>query len=316
MSCIVSEPEYSSLTDTYIFNQNIETDDIINIRTIGVKSGYNTINLSGDNIKPAKNKASIEDEDQALYGLEKTKCKIFTFIVDEDDAEGEYAFDIGGKEICVFNKPFVNTNEYEVEGGLQFFINYTSKISSKLTIDTDSITLTGVPVIKNEYMAISADNAKFFIDSLETKRNYMDNALKLLEDSFEFDFKFYNTYGPGKLFKIDGQTIDRTNIELQFEVKLKESSDKNIRESLKREIKSYIENLNEAGSIHISNLIYHITSTFQESIYYIEFVKINDYATHQQYLEKTESEDIDNVPEFLNIDINSNNDPMITISLV
>ena len=137
-----------------------------------------------------------------------------------------------------------------------------------------------------------------------------------MEDSFEFDFKFYNTYGPSKLFKIDGGPLDRTNIEMAFEVKLKESADKNITTSLKQEIKSYIENLNEIGDIHISNLIYHITNTFQESIYYIEFVKINNYDTHQQYLEKVESEDIDKVPEFLNIDINNKNEPGIRITLV
>ena len=52
-------------------------------------------------------------------------------------------------------------------------------------------------------------------------------AQEVLEDSFNVDLKFFNTYGPSKLFTVGrkGELLDRLNLSLEFIVKLDSISD-------------------------------------------------------------------------------------------
>ena len=60
-------------------------------------------------------------------------------------------------------------------------------------------TLDRVPVIKKGYL-----NDEYliqdFMNALEERRRYIEECLYILEDTFDIDFKFINTYGPSRTF--------------------------------------------------------------------------------------------------------------------
>ena len=60
-------------------------------------------------------------------------------------------------------------------------------------------TLTRLPVIKSGYLN-SEELIQDFIYELEERRKYISECLHVLEDTFDIDFKFVNTFGPSKTF--------------------------------------------------------------------------------------------------------------------
>ena len=131
------------------------------------------------------------------------------------------------------------------------------------------------------------------------------------------DFKFFNTYGPSKLYAIpdyNSETgrdyLNKTNLNLTFRLKLKTNYDTNIINDIISDIKDYVEDINEINSLHMPNLISEITSKYEESIVFFEFVDVNGYGPGIQHIECIDMPDEVITPEFLNIqtykDSNSN----------
>ena len=220
------------------------------------------------------------------------------------------------------------TNMFEVNEGIDFFVNYSGIMSSKLEIiDADDVMdqqymITSLPVIGYKY-ALDEDRMDYFVGQLNYKKAYIDNANKKIWNPFAIDFKFFNTYGPSRLFSLDGNqlTIDRVNIQLNFRLKLSSSYDTNTVDLIKTYIKtSYIENLNEESSLHIPNLITNVTNKFRESLIFFEFLGIDNYGPGVQHLYHSDVDYVDLVPEFINVNMIYNEDgtktPDINIEVV
>ena len=177
--------------------------------------------------------------------------------------------------------------------------------------------IVGVPVVKYDYFA-DEETAKTFYDELVSRKAYIDQAVDVLEDAFEMDFKFFNTYGPSKFFTWDNGTavIDRVNISLFFRLKLKPNFDSNIVEDIRKDIKDYIEDINSINSLHIPNLITYITNRYSDSIVFFEFVSINGKEASYQHIYAMDIPDGIIVPEFVNINTLPDSLPDITIELV
>jgi hypothetical protein len=237
------------------------------------------------------------------------------------------------------------SNTYEISGGLDFFYDYSGIVSSVVTATNDMMDsegkfytdeelanmspeefttlipkvryhVKGVPVVKYGYFE-TEDIAKAFFDELVTRKTYIDKAIDYLEDAFEMDFKFFNTYGPSKFFTWDNEleVIDRVNISLFFKLKLRTNYESNIVEDIRQDIKDYVEDINSIESLHIPNLITEITNTYKDSIVYFEFVSINGKEASYQHIYAMDMPDDIMVPEFINIDT-INGLPDITIELV
>ena len=205
------------------------------------------------------------------------------------------------------------TNMYTVNGGVNFYYNYSQIMSSVVTDTTvlndygDEIgfKIKSVPVVKHSYMN-DEHNIQALITQLNYEKAYIDNAIYLLENNFLIDFKFFNTYGKSRVYSIDRngtQLIDRVHLTLNFEVRLLETSDNNTKDYILQDIKQMVEDLNDMESLHIPNLITTITNTYRNSIDYIEFLGFNDYGPGVQHLYKQGSEDITMIPEFLTVNI-------------
>lgn len=220
--------------------------------------------------------------------------------------------------------------EQDIEGRtIKLFLNEDK--TTFITVKVDELTyeepepipkqthyhITGIPVVKYGYFD-NEEVAKQFYDELLTRKTYIDNCLYVIEDAFEMDFKFFNTYGPSRFFTWDNElaVIDRVNISLFFRLKLKPNYDTNIVEDIRKDIKAYIEDINSIESLHIPNLITYITNSYRDSIVYFEFVSINGKESDYQHIYAMDPPDGIMVPEFVNINTLPDGLPDINIELV
>lgn len=210
------------------------------------------------------------------------------------------------------------TNSYNVVDGIDFFYDYSEIIDSTVIAEEEEeggleyFTIKQVPVIKYGYFDIE-DKVIDFCKELVKRKTYIDYAIQILEDAFGIDFKFFNTYGPSKLFTLDNKfnTINRTNITLTFNYKLNPSYDSNIVDDIIADIKSYVEDINNLSSLHMPNLITEITTKYRDYLVYFEFVDMNGYGPGVQHVYSMPMPDGVIVPEFININTLVSEDPDI-----
>ena len=218
------------------------------------------------------------------------------------------------------------SNSYTVVDGLDFFYDYSNIVNSTVSVRKDEetgkeiFTIKNVPVVKYDYFQNKNDDTKAvdFCQELVQRKNYIDYAIQVLEDAFEMNFKFFNTYGPSKLFTTDNvsEYLNRTNLSLTFRIKLRANYDTNIINDIKSDIKDYIEDINEISTIHMPNLVANIISKYIQSIEFFEFVDMNGCGPSVQHLYSMKMPDEVVIPEFVNIMVLEDGTPDINLILV
>ena len=229
-------------------------------------------------------------------------------------------------------------NSYNVVDGVDFFYDYSDIINSTVLIDDSEddngpnmssddpsvvsedgntyavlrfkrLIIKSVPVVLSSYLN-TEDRIKAFCNEIIRRKAYIDHLSDMIEDLFGIDFKFFNTYGPSKLFtKTDGGTdyIDRVNINMAFRLKLSPAHNSNTVSDIIAYIKKYIEDINTIKSIHMSNLVSSVINEFKDHIEYFDYIGINriagtnDYDTSIRHIYASKMPDKLVVPEFLNI---------------
>jgi hypothetical protein len=258
----------------------------------------------------------IAGQTESDYGYFEGNTSACLYVLIEDGGgAGRYDLD----DIIPGLDNYSVTNMFEINDGLDFFVNYSGIMSSKLEVVpadetmNEAYRLTSLPVVGYQY-ALDEDRMDYFISQLNYKKAYIDNANEKIYNPFGVDFKFYNTYGPSEKFTTDGETkIDRVNIQMNFELKLKSSYDVNTVDYIKDYVKNTIvEDLNGEASLHIPNLITDVTTKYRESIEYFEFKGIDDYGPGVQHLYHSDTDYVDMVPEFININMIYNEDGTMT----
>ena len=161
-----------------------------------------------------------------------------------------------------------------------------------------------VPMIKYDYFR-NESMVEYFCSELIRRKAYIDEIILRLEDSFGMDFKFFNTYGPAKLYTLDNATwyLNRVNLTLTFRVGLQVNYDENIITYITDDIKAFIEDIDSVGSIHMSNLVSDITAKYEESITFFEFVDMNGYGPGEQHLFSMQMPDDVVTPDLININM-------------
>lgn len=284
--------------------------------------------LETDNAINSDNRIKIKDiypqgstNPADIYLPEKIDISVYLY-VDSKDIEHNAAPLNETDNIVPNVGDWILTNRYDTMTKVNLFYNYSHIINSKVKVSKDeedgyTFDITGVPVVRYSYIN-DIDRCNEFVDYVQFRKIYIDNALNTIENSFSVDLKFFNTYGPSKMFKIGHkkELLDKVNLTFNFQVKLLIGADKYAKDYIVREIKKYVENINEIKSIHMSNLITYLSNKFKSDIEYIEFTGINDYNSLYQYLEKGELELIEDVPEFLNVNLTRDLNPDINITLM
>ena len=199
---------------------------------------------------------------------------------------------------------------YEVEGGLTFYENFTDIINTKIIRNTSpdkklfDYDIFNVPMVGLHYFK-SEDDVAFLVNSLADRKKHIDYCASIIENTMKVDFKFFNSYGPSKIYNLgdkDRTKLDHLDLEFKFRLKLSGASDLATKDSIRDWIKNYIENLNNAMvDLHIPNLIHDIKEVYGESIIYIEYMNYNENRLGIQHIELSPITDVNAVPEFISV---------------
>lgn len=262
------------------------------------------------------------------YGFFNANTEVHIYsLCEQSDVDGRYTrYDID--RYVPGLDGWTVTNVYKVSTGLDFFYNYADIMGSGVqpygenleTRETTSILVPdgyivkSIPVFGYDY-SIDESLVNNAIDALNYDKTYIDDAIKKCENSFGIDFKCFNTYGPSKVFYIikdkdnngilddEIEFIDRTNITMYFRMRLLSRNDNYTKNMIIKDIKDYMEDLNELGEVHFPNLVTQITTNYKESLGYFEFLGFNDYGPGVQHLYKLPDKQIPIhvCPEFVNV---------------
>ena len=202
--------------------------------------------------------------------------------------------------LIITNETHKNNNSSSSSGTIK-----DSGITGETIPDSDvpfHYFIENVPVVKYGYFQ-TEEMVKYFMDELVRRKNYIDEAVRNLEDLFGINFKFVNTYGPSRLFTLDNSTkyINRVNLTLTFRLGLQVNYDDNILQYITDDIKIYMEDINSIDSIHMSNLVTEITTKYSDSIRFFEFVDMNGYGPSEQHLYSMQMPDDVITPEMVNV---------------
>lgn len=257
-----------------------------------------------NNIKILNLKACQDNNNSDIYGYLEYNSDVKIYVLAKLEEEyGRHDLD----SICPGYSGWSVCNIFQVVDGINFLMNYTEITVSKVipaTIgETNGYLLKSIPCIGYNYLT-SESKVDYITHTLNYEKIYIDSALLILENSISMDFKYYNSYGPGKVFKISDNIsiLDRVNISLKFRTQLSTSSDTYVIDLIKKDIKDIIEDLNGEEELHIPNIITTITNKYRdglEAIIFFEFVSINDYGPGMQHLYNINKIPISKVPEFI-----------------
>ena len=268
-----------------------------------------------------------EEEAKPVFINDKVDVGVLIFVdnsIDYVDSDSTYEQDI---QIPSLKKTHVLVNKYTIKEDVYLFYNYSSTINSVCEVNYENteteldesynFTMYSIPLIRHDYIN-DIDRLDEFISYLQYRKAYIDKAQDVLEDSFNVDLKFFNTYGPSKLFHIgrNPEILDRTNLTLNFIVKLDVIGNYDVIYEIQDSIKEYIENINTLTNIHMSNICSYIKQKYDNDIDYIEFEGINHYNSNYQYIERLEPDILEDVPEFINVNLNDLMEPDINITVI
>jgi len=223
-----------------------------------------------------------------------------------------------------YNDGYTLSNIYTTEDKVNLYYNYSDIIDTGVTIAKENnkivYILKSIPMIRRSYIQ-DEDRCNYLIDAINYRKYYLEEALETIESGFGIDFKFYNTYGPAQTFYIgyDGSTsLDKINLSLIFLAKLKTGVDASILDTIKTTIQLAIEDLNDiAVSLHMVNLCNTIMDTYNSSLDFFDFEGINNYSALYKYIiKKNNSNIIDQIPEFLCMNLSDDITPDITINTI
>ena len=209
------------------------------------------------------------------------------------------------------------TNIYSAgDEGIDIFFDYSDIQYSFIEIepvDNDlQYRIHKLPVVRYSYMN-TEERIQSFLNQVDRRRRYIQYVLPFLENSFGIDYKFFNTYGPSKMYNIDEtENVDRINLSLIFEIKFQIPTERSYIPAITNSIKEYIEDMNYITDLHMPNLITYITNLYREQLVYIKFIRLNDYGSLHQSIYKNPKIDknyfveTQTVPEFINVNTLNN----------
>lgn len=176
------------------------------------------------------------------------------------------------------------------------------------------VTIKEVPLVKANYLK-NEENYLYVIESLLENYESLETMYYDLENNFNFDLKFYNTYGKSKFFKAGisnrYQPLSQVNCSFRFGIHLPGfTSQSTFLEKFRPFVKEYIESVNSATnntqSIFIMSLIKAIYDKFPE-VGHCEYFGFNNFNEDTQKIVPVEQEEMSEdllanfIPEFINV---------------
>lgn len=273
------------------------------------------------------------DVEIATYLDRNVIMKFFTFIkVDQDygrlyDTQHDNVFK-SADVLFPSLDGWTLTNIYSSSSiGVDIFYDYSDLMTSYVRLDKSDTELSyfvaKVPVIKKTWYN-TEEKSTFFLQMVDYRRRYIQEALNLIDNPFGVNFKLFNTYGASRNFNVNKkENLDKVNISLTFEIKFVTKEEIAILPQIETTIREYIEDVNLGTSeLHMPNLITYLTNLYNSSIVYIKFVGMNKYDILWQSIYRNPAVpdhsfiESQNTPEFININILENDLPDITFNII
>lgn len=302
----------------YIEGEIIEFDSAIYAYKVQFRL-YNDSAINKDNCIRINNifKANDTIKTYSFFNRE-VDMSVYVYYKHGDNFYGDNYVTFFGKN----TEGYSLSNIYKTKTSVELYHNYSETVRSAIKVMKNKegsmyYKILSTPLIRYSYMQ-DINRNKNVLRYMRLRKIYIDDAINVMEDSFTVDLKFFNTYGKSNMFIIghQGKLLDRTNLTLNFRVKLLMNADENVIKKIKKSIKDYIENINEVRSIHMTNITTEIKEEYKANIEFIEFVGINNYDATYQYLEKIDVENRDEIPEFININLLNDSISDINIEIV
>lgn len=279
--------------EKYLFTTELETDDQINLN--------NMINITKGVFKPGTT------EPNNVY-LPVNTMNLSLYIVDKETPLSDITLDgvIPNLEGYHISNMYSNVKGIPVE----LMINLNDIMRSSVAVEQvqgeNYFYVKSVPLFRYSYIS-DIQKLEYILENIELKRLYLNQAVANLPNSFNIDFKIYNTYGKASYYKVgyEGKILDKINISINLRIKLNTGTSENIVDQIKTYIINTIETMNKGYGLnfYVSTLISNLKSQFPE-ILWVEFMNINGYPTTIQIIEATPQSDITDlyfVPEYINI---------------
>ena len=278
-----------------------------------------------------------DERESPLYLPNNIEMKLFLFFKGDKEYGRSYGekLEYSADDYFPYLENWSLTNIYSTkEAGIDLFYDYSDLLTSYIKLqktDTDTTYWAGkVPLVKRTWLSDDSQSPDLaerkvvsLFQMLDYRRRYIQDSLLLIENPFAINFKFYNTYGPSNNYLVDKNTkLDRINLTLRFEIMFVTKEDQVLIPEIRSTIKSYIEELNNESDLHMPNLITYITNLYRDSIVYCKFVQLNHYQTLWQSIYKNSVilnsawEESQRTPEFINVNVLSNNLPDIEFDIV
>ena len=176
------------------------------------------------------------------------------------------------------------------------------------------VTIKEVPLVKANWIK-SKDNYIYVVDSLIDNYETLETLYYDLENNFNFDLKFYNTYGKSQFFKAGisnrYQPLSQVNCSFRFGIHLPGfTSQATFLDKFRSFVKEYIESINSTSNNTQSIFILSLTNAVYENfpeVGHCEYFGFNDFNEDTQKIVPVEqsemSEDLiaNYIPEFINI---------------
>ena len=233
------------------------------------------------------------------------------------------------------------TNVYQTHDGINLMYNYSHLMNSYVTMllkntnlyreDSDiynknpDYIVNRVPVVRYFYLGEEV-KVRTFITEMKRKILYVLDAIEPLECTFGLDYKFFNSYGPSRMYHLidsagnTGSLIDNVSLAVTFRTKFynEDNDAASVIPQIKNDIKEYMENIEELNDLHFPNLTTEIETKYGEYIIYFEYIGFNKYnATEQHIITDENMEMLTVVPEFLNINVDDSTGlPYINIEII
>ena len=287
--------------DVYTFGCEIETDDYI---------------LSNNRFRVLNMVDSSSNEMSAQHIIPMTDCVLRLETGYKYKADPESIIHTNSYTTESFPVTFIKPIKM-MRSTSQYVYNNDGVIQEDGTVvgGTYDIVMDAIPLIKASILADVAQYRDLY-ETISTQYDYIENIIDLITNNYAVDIKFYNTYGRSKNFYIDHSEynrIDKVNIGIGFKVHPVFGSDLlELERDIKIFIKTYIENINSAGTntFYVSNLITELENNFS-SIEYMKFTGINSYSTDTQAVINrtvdlntlTKAERIGYIPEYLTVNL-------------
>jgi hypothetical protein len=214
-------------------------------------------------------------------------------------------------------------NLFESSTEIKFFKDINNIEYSTLILDNNEATafkIKSIPVVRYLYL-YNEDSMENFITLIDYFRSSLQSTLSIIENNFDLDLKFYNTYGKSQYFTIgrNGEALSGTAVSINLVIKLNIELTELVKSDIQSYIISFVESINntdDTNYLYISNLIQGLTNTFSY-ITYIEFKDFNGTGDSSKQIIENNIANLSNmnnkqvikyVPEYLNVSKKSSYD--------